>query len=107
MDKIYPAATLLAVILAVVCAFVAVPYSAAALLILGGIGAIKNPPDMRLRVYAAATILTLGAKTLVAIPAVGEPLAAIFAGVAIALIGASVVGVTLAIFYVVKVGLTK
>ena len=59
MNKIYPVATLLAALLAIVSAFVAIPMAAAALLILGGIGALKNSPDTRLRVYAAATILTL------------------------------------------------
>ncbi|HWY63456.1 MAG TPA: hypothetical protein VNW15_16260 [Rhizomicrobium sp.] len=107
MDKIYPASTLLAVILAIVTAFVSVPMSAAALLILGGIGALKNSPEVRLRVYAAAIVLILGAKSLAAIPVAGDPLAAIFSALATALVGASVVGVTLGIFHVIKLGLMK
>lgn len=107
MNKIYPIATLLAAILAIVSAFVAIPMAAAALLILGGIGALKNSPDARLRVYAAATILTLGSQTLTSIPVVGDALAAIFAGVATALIGASVVGVVMGISQAVKAGLMK
>jgi hypothetical protein len=107
MDKIYPASTLLAVILAIVSAFVSVPMSAAALLVLGGIGALKNSPEVRLRVYAAAIVLILGAKSLAAIPVVGDPLAAIFSALATALVGASVVGVTLGISHVIKLGLMK
>lgn len=107
MDKIYTISTLLAVILAIVAAFVSMPMAAAALLILGGIGAINNPPDMRLRIYAATVVLILGAKSLEAIPAVGAPLATIFSGVATALIGASVVGVTLAIYNLVRTNLMK
>ena len=107
MDKIFTISTLLAVLLAIVTAFVSVPMSAAALLILGGIGAIKNPPDMRLRIYAAAIILTLGAKSLSAIPTVGDYLAAIFTGVGIALTGASVVGITVAIYQLLRSNLAK
>jgi hypothetical protein len=107
MNKICPIATLMAAILAIVSAFVAIPMAAAALLILGGIGALRNSPDARLRVYAAATILTLGSQTLTSIPAVGDALAAIFAGVGTALIGASVVGVVLGISQAVKAGLMK
>lgn len=107
MDKIFTISTLLAVLLAIVTAFVAVPMSAAALLILGGIGAIKNPPEMRGRIYGATIVLILGAKSLAAIPAVGDSLAAIFTGVGVALTGASVVGITLAIYHLVRSNLAK
>ena len=109
MEKIFAISTLLAVLLAIVSAFVSVPMSAAALLILGGIGALNNTnhPDLRLRIYAAAILLILGAKTLTAIPVVGDPLAAIFSGIAIAVTGASVVGIALAIYQLIKSNLTK
>jgi len=109
MQKIFVISTLLAVLLAIVSAFVAVPNSAAALLVLGGIGALNNgkSPDLRLRIYAAGIILILGAKSLTAIPVVGEPLAAIFTGVSLVFIGASVVGITIAVYQLVKSGLTK
>ncbi len=107
MNKIYTISTLLAVILAIVSPFVPIPHSAAALLILGGIGAINNPPDLRLRIYAATVILILGGKSLTNIPVVGDPLAAIFVGVALALTGASIVGVTLGIFQLLKTNLSK
>ncbi len=107
MNKIYTISTLLAVILAIVSPFVTIPMSAAGLLILGGFGAINNPPDLRLRIYAATVILILGGKSLTNIPVVGDPLAAIFVGVALALTGASIVGVSIGIFQVLKANLSK
>ena len=99
MQKLSAISLLIAVVLAIVTAFVSIPMAAAVLLILGGIGGLDNinAPDVRLRIYAATIVLLLGAKSLTAIPAVGEPLAAIFAGIGLALVGASVVGLTLAI----------
>ena len=107
MNKIYTISTLLAVILAIVSPFVNIPHSAAGLLILGGIGAINNPPDLRLRIYTATVILILGGKSLTNIPVVGDTLAAIFVGVALALTGASIVGVSLGIFQLLKTNLSK
>lgn len=99
MQKLSAISLLIAVVLAIVTAFVSIPMAAAALLILGGIGGLDNvnAPEVRLRIYAATIVLLLGAKSLTAIPTVGDPLAAIFASVGLALVGASVVGLTLAI----------
>jgi hypothetical protein len=104
LQKVYTISTLVGVILAIVTAFVSIPMAAAIMLVLGGIGGLDNAnaPDVRLRIYAATIVLVLGAKSLAAIPAVGAPLAAIFGGVATVLIGASVVGITLAIFQLLK-----
>jgi len=109
LQKVYTISTLVAVILAIVAAFVSIPMAAAIMLVLSGIGALDNvnAPDVRLRIYAATIVLILGAKSLTAIPAVGEPLAAIFAGVAIVLTGASVVSITLAIAQLVQLRLAK
>jgi hypothetical protein len=97
LNKIYDMATFLAVILAIASGFVPIPMSAAALLVLGGIGAINTTNEMRPRVYVAAVVLILGAKSLAAIPVAGASLVVIFSAVATALIGASVVGITLGI----------
>jgi hypothetical protein len=104
LQKVYTISTLVAVILAIVAAFVSIPMAAAIMLVLGGIGGLDNAnaPDVRLRIYAATIVLVLGAKSLTAIPAVGAPLAAIFGGVALVLVGASVVGITLAIVQLVR-----
>jgi hypothetical protein len=107
VTKIYTISTLLAVILAIVSPFVPIPYSAAGLMILGGIGAIDNPPDLRLRIYTATVILILGGKSLTNIPIIGDSLAAIFVGVALALTGASIVGVSVGIFQLLKTNLSK
>ena len=109
MEKICAISFLLAVLLAIVSAFVSVPMSAAILLVLGGVGALNNTthPDLRLRIYAAAILLILGAKSLTAIPAVGEGLAAIFSGIATVFIGASVVGITLAVYQLLASNLLK
>jgi hypothetical protein len=104
LQKLYTISMLVAVILAIVTAFVSIPMAAAIMLILGGIGGLDNvnAPDVRLRIYAATIVLLLGAKSLTAIPAVGEPLAAIFAGVGTVLVGASIVGITIAIVQLVR-----
>jgi hypothetical protein len=109
LDKICTISNLLAVVLAIVAAFVSIPMSDAALLVLGGIGALNtsNAPDLRLRIYAAAIVLILGAKSLAAIPAVGTSLAGIFSGVATVFIGASVVAITLAIIRQIRTNLLK
>jgi hypothetical protein len=109
MEKIFALAMLAGVILAIISAFVSVPMAAAALLILGGIGALDtaNMPDLRLRIYAAAIILTLGAKSLEAIPAVGAALAAIFGSLALVFTGASIVGITLAVTQRLRTTLLK
>jgi hypothetical protein len=109
LDKICTISTLLAVILAIVAAFVSIPMAAAILLVLGGIGALNTSgnPDLRLRIYAAAIVLTLGAGALAQIPVVGVSLADIFSGVGMAFVGASVVAVTLAIIRSIQVNLLK
>jgi hypothetical protein len=109
LEKIFAVSTLLAVIVAIVSAFVVIPDLNAILLILGGIGALNtmNAPDLRLRIYAAAIVLMLGAKSLAEIPAVGDYLATIFSGVGTAFVGASVVSITLAIIGMTRSRLLK
>ena len=107
MDKIYAAARVLAVILAIVAAFVTIPDAAAILIVLGGIVAIGNDIERNTKVMIATAVLILGAKMLEAIPAVGVPLAAIFANVGTALLGASVVGITMMILTRIKTDWVK
>ena len=109
MDKICTIAILLAFILAIVAAFVAVPYVTAILLILGGIGGLNtaDKPEYRVRIYGAGIILVLGAHMLAEIPAVGNYLAAIFTAVSLVFVGASVVAITLAVGYQIKANLLK
>ena len=109
MDKIFAISNLLAFILAIVAAFVSIPMAGAILLILGGISALNTAgnPELRVRIYLAATVLMLGAKSLAEIPAIGTYLADIFSGVAMAFVGASVVAITLAIARAVRTSLLK
>jgi hypothetical protein len=95
MDKIYAAARALAVILAIVSAFVAVPNVVLALLVLGGVSALGNDSEQNSRTYLIAIVLTLGATTLEAIPAAGTHLATIFAGLGTAAMGASMVAIAM------------
>ena len=97
MDKLYAVARLIGVVLAIVAAFVAIPNVALALLILGAVAAIGNDMDRNVKLMIGAVVLTLTAKSLEAVPAVGVPLAAIFANVGIAFVGASVMAITLLI----------
>lgn len=97
MDKIYAIARIVAVIVAIASAFVAIPNVAAILIVLGGIVALGNDMERNTRLMLAAIVLILGAKTLEALPAVGTPLAAIFAAVGTALVGSTVVAITMLI----------
>lgn len=109
MDKICNVAILIAFILAIVAAFVPIPYVAAILLILGGIGGANtaDKPEYRVRLYGAGAILILGAHMLVEIPVVGNYLAGIFTAAALIFVGASVVAITLAIIYQLRNNLMK
>jgi hypothetical protein len=107
MDKLYAVARLIGIALAIVAAFVAIPNAAAALLILGAVAAIGNDIERNVRITIAAIFLILGAKALEAIPAVGVPLAAIFANLGTALTGAAAMGITLMIITRVKADWVK
>jgi hypothetical protein len=107
MDKIYSAARVVALILAIASAFVVIPNVAAILLILGGVAAIGNDMERNTRIFLATVVLILGAKSLEAIPAAGAPLAAIFAAVGTALLGASIVGITIMIVTRIKTDWVK
>ncbi len=95
MKKIFNISRGLAIILAVVAAFVTVPYAAAALLVLGAIAGIANTPEDNSRIFLIALVLMAGAKSLDAIPAVGTHLSAIFGNIGMAAFGVAVMGVSL------------
>ena len=73
MEKIYSASRALAVLLAIVAAFVAAPHIAVLLLVFGGVAAIGNNSEMNSRNYLIAIVLTVGAKALEVIPVAGAP----------------------------------
>ena len=102
MYEISAAARALAVILAVVSAFVSVPLMPLLLLVFGGIAAIKNNSEKNTRNFLITIVLLLGAKTLQVIPAIGSYLATIFTSLGIAFVGASIVAVVITLAYRIK-----
>src|SRR5215470_4904179 len=97
MQKLYAGARALAFLVAIVGAFVTIPMVALILVVLGGVSAVGNKPEDNIRVYLVATVFTVAAKGLEAVPAAGTYLAAIFGGVGLAALGAAAVAATLAI----------
>lgn len=98
MDKVIAVARAIGVLLAVVAAFVTIPYVATVLLVLGAIAALNNTPDDSTRVYMITIVLFLIAKSVAVVPTAGGILAAIFTNLDMALIGASLVSVVLGLY---------
>src|ERR1700761_1814827 len=95
MSKVSAIGRLLAVLVAIVSAFVASPIIAPLLLIFGGIAAIGNTPERNSKNYLMAIVLVLGANTLQGFPFVGSYLAMIFESLGIAFVGASIIAITI------------
>lgn len=102
MDKLCALARVIAVLVAIVAAFVAIPQAAAILLVLGGIAAICNSPEDNLRAYLATLVLLGFAHLLDSIPAVGAPLAAIFGNIGLAMLGYSIVAIAIRLVLRIK-----
>lgn len=102
MGKLYAAARALAVLLAIVAAFVTIPYVIPILLVLGALSAIANTPEQNTRVFVITIVLLLGAKALTGLPGVGTYLSAIFGNLGTALVGASMVAIALGAFARIK-----
>ena len=102
MDKVCALARLIAVLLAIISPFVAIPQLAAILLVLGGISAITNTAEDNMRIYIVTVVLILGAKTLEALPTVGVPLATIFGNLGVALVGVSIVAISMRVVTRIK-----
>ena len=99
MNVISAAARALAVILAIVSAFISAPLTPLLLLVLGGIAAIKNNSEKNSRNFLMTIVLIFGAKTLSVIPFIGSYLATIFASLGIAFVGASMVAIVVTLAY--------
>ncbi|HWE98912.1 MAG TPA: hypothetical protein VG248_03865 [Caulobacteraceae bacterium] len=98
MEKVWAGARALAVVVAIVGAFVTVPYIGVLLLVLGGFAAIGSTAENSMRVYLIAAVLVLGSKELAVIPAVGTYLASIFGSIGTAAVGASVVSIAIGLY---------
>lgn len=97
MDKIYAAARAIAVIYAIVGAFMALPQSALVLLVLGGISALGSASEDNQRILLSAVALNICAPLLTAIPSAGDKLATIFGSFGIAYGGAALIGIAMAL----------
>lgn len=102
MDKLCALARALAILVAIVAAFVVIPQVGVILLVLGGIAAICNTPEDNLRIYIATLVLLGYSHLLAAIPAVGAPLATIFGNIGIATLGYSIVAIAIRIVLRIK-----
>lgn len=102
MNEICAASRALAVLLAIVSAFINVPLTAPLLLLFGGIAAIKNDSEKNLRNFIITLVLLLGAPTLAALPAVGQHLAVMFGSLGIAFVGASMVAIVITLALRIK-----
>ena len=102
MSMICAIARLIGVVVSIVAAFVAIPQAAAILLVTGAISILSYKPEDYLRVIASALFLTLSAKALGEIPAIGMPLAAIFGNLGMFLVGSSVVAIAIRAYTLVK-----
>lgn len=91
MEKISSIATALAVVLAIIAGFVAIPSVDASLviLILGIIGGIAASQDGAIRMYLAVLVLPAVGAALGGIPTIGEYLSAIFGNLTAAAAGVS------------------
>lgn len=95
MERFSAVGRALAVLLAIVSAFVSNPIIAPLLLLFGGIAAIGNTPERNTKNYQMAIVLVVGASFLEAVPYVGSYLVAVFTGLGIAFVGASIVAITI------------
>ena len=102
MNEICAAARALAVLLAIVSAFINVPLTAPLLLLFGGIAAIKNDSEKNTRNFIITIVLLLGASSLEVIPGIGPHLATMFASLGLAFVGASIVAIVITLALRIK-----
>ena len=98
MNKVYATARALAILAAIVGAFVTMPNIAVLLLALGAISAIGNSAEDTTRLILISLVLAMGSKSLEVIPGAGVYLSTIFSGIGTATFGASVMGVCFGIY---------
>lgn len=98
MDKVCAIARAAAVLLAILAAFVTIPWIFPLLFVLGAIAAITNTPENNMRIWVITIVLLLSAKTLVDLPTVGTYLSNIFVNLGVGLTGASIMAIVLGMF---------
>ena len=89
---------LIAVIVAIVAAFITIPYGGAILVVLGIISAFAVPMDQRMGVTIAALALIFLSDQLDVIPAIGTYLGDITGGIGVAASGSALTGILLTLY---------
>jgi hypothetical protein len=102
LSKLCSAARALAVLMAIVAAFVTIPYIVPLLLILGAVSALTNTQDQNRTIFMITIVLLLGAKVLADVPTIGTYLSSIFGNLGTALVGASMLAIAIGAFRRVK-----
>lgn len=107
MNEICAAARALAVLLAIVSAFITTPLTGPLLLLFGGIAAIRNDSEKNTRNFIITIVLLLGAPALAVLPMVGPNLATMFSSLGLAFVGASIVAIVITLALRIKRDWTK
>lgn len=105
LAKVAGIVRLIAIIVAIVGAFIAIPMEAAILVVLGIISALGTPLDQRMGVSIAALALIFLSDQLDAIPAIGTYLGDITGNIGIAASGAALMGILLTLYSRITDGL--
>ena len=90
MDQVAMIARLIAVLVAVVGAFVSIPFAATILLVLGALASTAVEEDQRPALMLATLVLVGVSGGVSVIPVVGVPLAAILANLGLAYLGVAI-----------------
>ena len=97
MSQVAMIARIIAVLVAIVGAFVGIPFAASILLILGALASFAVPDDERLLLMVATIVLVEFGGGVSALPVVGGPLAAILGNLGLAYLGASITAIIMAL----------
>jgi hypothetical protein len=95
MNKVSALGRALAVLIAIVSAFISNPIIVPLLIIFGGLAAIGNTPERNSKNYLMTVVLILGSQTLQGVPYIGSYLATIFGSLGVAFVGASIIAITI------------
>lgn len=89
MSQVAMIARLIAVLVAIVGAFVGIPYAATILIVLGVVASVGVEDDQRVLLLLSTMVLMAAGMQLAVIPAVGDVVATIIRNLGLAYLGAS------------------
>jgi hypothetical protein len=90
MSQVAMIARIVAVLVAIVGAFVSIPFAATILLVMGALASTSVEEDQRAALMLATLVLVLASGGVSAIPVVGGPLAVILANLGLAYLGVAI-----------------